>query len=116
MRSGARAHCPPRQRLHGRIERPDRIARIELDLQPALPAIQIHAGLGQRRLVDRDRHALFLCERADTADMISGQPLGIGRPHHVRGLAGKRRREFLHADFAIRRHHDADRLAVDLRH
>jgi hypothetical protein len=24
--------------------------------------------------------------------MISGQPFGIGRPHHVRGLAGKRRR------------------------
>jgi hypothetical protein len=51
-----------------------------------------YTGLGQRRLVDRDRHPLFLCERADGANMISGQPFGIGRPHHVRGLAGKRRR------------------------
>ena len=50
------------------------------------------------------------------ADMIAGQPLGIGRTHHICGLAVKRRRKLLHADFAIRRYHDADRLAVDFRH
>ncbi len=31
-------------------------------------------------------------------------------------LPAKRRRKLLHTDFAIRWHHDAHRLAIDLRH
>jgi len=56
---GAPRSHSPRQRLHGRIERPDGVVGIELDLQPALSAIQKHAGLGQGCLVDRHRHAPF---------------------------------------------------------
>jgi hypothetical protein len=67
-----RACCQSdRQRLHDRVERPDGVLGIELDLQPALAAVQIDTGFGQRGLVDRHRHPLLLRERADAADMIS---------------------------------------------
>ena len=45
----------------------------------------------KRGFLDRDGHALLLSERADAADMVAGEPLGIGRPHHLRGLAAERR-------------------------
>jgi hypothetical protein len=69
-----------RQRHHDRVQRPDGIFRIELDLQSALPAVQIDAGFLQRRRLDGDRDALLLRERADAADMISAQPF-LGSRH-----------------------------------
>ncbi len=93
-----------------------RVVGIELDLQSALPAIEEHGRVAERGGLDRDRHALLLPERRDAADMIAGEPFGIGRAHHLRGLAAEGDGELLHADFAVRRHHDADRLAVDLGH
>ena len=105
-----------RQRLRDRRGSLHRVVGIEFDLQSALPAIEEHAGMAERRRLDRNRHALFLAERADAADMIAGEPFGIGRAHHPGRLAAERRGKFFHADFAIRGHHDADRLAVDLGH
>ena len=84
--------------------------------RPRCPPLRNTLACAERGFLDRDRHALLLPERADAADMVAGQPFGIGRPHHLRRLGRRRRRQLLHADFAIRRHHGADRLAVDLGH
>src|SRR5882724_12561232 len=98
------------------VERPARVVGIELDLQTALPAIDEDLRFGQRGLLDRRRHPLLLAERTDAADAISGHALGVGGPHHLRGLAAERGRNLLHADLAVGWHDDADRLAVYLRH
>ena len=83
---------------------------------PRCPPLRNTVAWPSAGCLDRDRHALLLPERRDAADMIAGQPFGIGRAHHLRRLAAEGGGEFLHADFAIRRHHDADRFAVDLGH
>ena len=41
--------------------------------------------------------------------MVAGQPFGIRRPHHLCRLGPEGARELFHADFAVRRHHGADR-------
>ena len=48
--------------------------------------------------------------------MVAGQPFGIGRPHHLRGLAAEGSRKLLHADLGVGGNDDANRLAVDIRH
>jgi hypothetical protein len=116
---GSRSALPvvqARDLQHDRIERPDGVCGIDLDLQPALSAVQVNGRLRERALFDRHRHPFLLGERADAADVVPGQPFGIGRAQHVSSLAAKRCRKLFHADFVIRRHHDADRLAVDFRH
>jgi hypothetical protein len=47
---------------------------------------------------------------------MPGQPFGIRRPHHLRRLGPEGACELFHADFTVRRHHGADRLAVSLGH
>ena len=51
-----------------------------------------------------------------SANMIAGQPFGVGGTHHLCSLAVECGSQLFHADFAIRRDDDADRLAVDLGH
>src|SRR6187551_2160345 len=105
-RSGSRHQCArDRARsLHG-------VVGGELDLQAALAAIEEHAGMAERRLLDRDRHALLLPEWRDAADVVAGQPFGIRRAHHLRRLGGEGARKLFHADFAVGRHYGTDRLA-----
>jgi hypothetical protein len=61
----------------------------------ALSAVDVDAGLSQCRLLDRNADTFFLRERADAADMIAGQPFGVGGMYHLRGLAAERGGEFL---------------------
>jgi hypothetical protein len=51
------------ERPRNRSQRLHPVGGIELDLQAALPAIDEHACLAKRALLDRDRDALLLAER-----------------------------------------------------
>jgi hypothetical protein len=93
---------PPR-RQHQR-----RILRIEAQ-QPALPGIEENAVPQQRRLVHRHRHAARLA-RADAADAIARNALGIGGFHHLGVLGAQRGGGLFHRHLAIAGGDHAGRL------
>src|SRR6478735_6219702 len=70
----------------------------------------------ERALLDHGTHWLPLPERADAANLVAGEALGLRRLHHLRRLASNSSGELLHRDFLIGRDDHADRLAVDQRH
>jgi hypothetical protein len=58
----------------------------------------------------------LFCAKGWAADMLAGQPFGVGQAHQLCGFAVECAGQFFHADFPVRRNNDADRLAVDLSH
>jgi hypothetical protein len=104
------------QRANDGIESLTGIVWFELYLQATLSAIQEYTWLAHRYSVDSNRNTFLLCEGTDSANMIAGQPFGVGGTHHLCSLAVECGSQLFHANFAIRRDDDADRLAVDLGH
>src|SRR4029077_10354476 len=89
---------------------------LHLYLQATLAAIQEDARLAHGCFVDCNWNTLFLFERTDSANMVAGQPFGVGWTHHFCSLAVECGSQFFHADFTIRRDDDTDWLAVALGH
>src|SRR5262245_24696143 len=104
------------QRPHQSVESLAGIVRLELDLQAPLSAIEEYACFGQGGFLDGRRNAFLLRKGTDSANMVAGQALRVGWTHHSCSLALKGAGQLFHADFPVRRHDDADRLAVDLGH
>src|SRR5215510_8981738 len=104
------------QRSNDRIKGLTSIVWLELYLQATLSAIQEYARLGHGCFVDDNRNTLLLCEGTDSANMVAGQPFGVGWTHHRCTLAVECRSQLFHADFTIRRDDDTDWLVVDLSH
>jgi len=88
----------------------------DLDLQTALSGVHEYGGLCHRSFVNGNRHPLLLREGADSANMVAGQPFGVGWTHHLCTLAMECRSQLFHADLTIRRDDDTDWLVVDLSH
>jgi hypothetical protein len=72
--------------------------------------------MGQGVGLDHHRQRLALAERADAADLVAADPLGVGGLHHLGRLAADRRRQLLHRHLAVGRDDDQHRLAVDQGH
>src|SRR6266550_4593212 len=104
------------QRSNDSIKSLTGVVWFELYLQAALSAIQEYARLGHRCFVDSNRNTLLLCEGTDSANMVAGQPFGVGWTHHFCSLAVECGSQLFQADFTIRRDDDTDWLAVDLSH
>src|SRR5262245_58279023 len=104
------------QRANHRIQGPSGIVWPELYLEATLSAIQECARLGPGFFVHCNPNTFPLCEGTDAANMVAGQPFGVGWTHHLCTLAVECRSQLFHADFTIRRDDDADWLVVDLSH
>lgn len=53
-----------------------------------------------------------ICPNGLIPHLVSGEPFGIGRLHHLRRLGPQGRRQLLHRNLAIRGNDDAGRFAV----
>src|SRR6476661_6611480 len=79
------------------LRRAHQVRGCQLELQPALAAIDVDIGLAQYGGLDRRAQPALLAEGADTADLVAREPFRLGHRQHGGALAAERRRHLLHA-------------------
>ena len=96
----------------------DEVGLGQADLQAAAAAIDVDLGarIAEGAGIDRRRKAPLLPERADAADMIARQSLGIGGLQHRGGLAREGCGDALHRDLPVGGDQQADGASVHRRH